>query len=443
MVGRKLKPRAFLGMVALILAGLGLTAGGRGRSATDSGELRIRGGSQTAINAAAPRTTLVISGTCQGTFTVDKSLGLKGGSAAVLDANGGGTTLTVTGRRVILAYLTITGGDSADSAGGILNLSPQLSLSHTTVSGNAGYRGGGIQNQNGVSIARSLITANRAYDLGSGIYNTGGVSLDNSTVSLGAGTGVWNDTAHPGAFWIRDSTINDNSSDQGAGGVENARGSMFIWRSTIANNHATNGAGGAISNHGSLTLGESTITPTTLTAGAGGLVNTGTTTSTATILAGNTRAGIGPLDCTGSIGSTGYNLIGTGNGCSGFISTDIVGTNQAINPRLLGPLGKHGGPTATILPRPPPVQPSTQSHSAPTTQPEPACISALPQAALALQTSEGSPGQRASLRHRISRTLNIGGRLGRMGGPAATSPATERIVNSPAMKSHRKRRWAS
>jgi hypothetical protein len=50
-------------------------------------------------------------------------------------------------------------------------------------------------------------------------------------------------------------------------------------------------------------------------------------------------------DCSGPVTSSGYNLIGNTQGCTGFISTDLTG-----NPPALGALGNNGGPTQTHAP---------------------------------------------------------------------------------------------
>src|SRR5262249_35992347 len=64
---------------------------------------------QTAINAAAPGSTLAIHGTCTGNFTVNKNLTLRGvTSGASLNGNAAGTTLTVsTGATVKIQTLEI------------------------------------------------------------------------------------------------------------------------------------------------------------------------------------------------------------------------------------------------------------------------------------------------------------------------------------------------
>jgi hypothetical protein len=97
---------------------------------------------------------------------------------------------------------------------------------------------------------------------------------------------------------------------------------------------------------------ESTITGNIAAEGTAGV--DGVMTLTATILAGNE---MGRSDCYGTITSKGYNLIGTTIDPTGYDTctvkakpTDQVGTMPPIDP-LLTPLGRHGGPTQTALPR--------------------------------------------------------------------------------------------
>ena len=136
---------------------------------------------QPAIDAAKPGSTLTISGTCLGTFTVfSKDLTLKGGPAT-LDARGAGTTLFVASGTVDVVRLTITGGTGTDfcgaspgcpQGGGIIDFGT-VNLKRSTVSGNGGssaYAGGGILNGGTLNIIHSVVTGNSA-QFGGGIID--------------------------------------------------------------------------------------------------------------------------------------------------------------------------------------------------------------------------------------------------------------------------------
>src|SRR5438105_1585321 len=56
---------------------------------------------QAKIDSAAAGSTLLVKGTCVGTFTVNKNLTLKGNPSSTLDGNKAGTTLTVSGTHTV------------------------------------------------------------------------------------------------------------------------------------------------------------------------------------------------------------------------------------------------------------------------------------------------------------------------------------------------------
>jgi hypothetical protein len=308
---------------------------------------------QAAIDAAPHGAVLDISGTCRGTFTVGKTLVLKGVSSGVLDAQGVGTTLTITGGNVQAFDLTITGGSSSE-AGGVLIVNPGTFRlrRRVTVTGNVGGLAGGIVNRGTLVMARSVVANNN----GAGIVTENNASVDTSTVSSNSGTGVW---IGSGQAYIRDSTVDNNTSTSGAGGIQIDAGATMpvLARSTVASNASTTNSAGGIENAGSLTIIASTVAANESQAGTGGIHSSGFTSMTATILATNTHDGTIRFDCAGSIVSRGYNLVGTtghpaGSSVCSFsaVSTDLVGTSTPIDP-VLGHLGKHGGGTRTIVPR--------------------------------------------------------------------------------------------
>src|SRR5262249_9914723 len=94
---------------------------------------------------------------------------------------------------------------------------------------------------------------------------------------------------------------------------------------------------------GALIVRNSTITANTTFIGGGGIENRDDSTLHLrnTILAGNNR-GPNPSDLSGSLTSSGHNLIGDTSDGSGFDATDLLDVNP-----LLGPLQDNGGPTFT------------------------------------------------------------------------------------------------
>jgi nitrous oxidase accessory protein NosD len=312
---------------------------------------------QAAINAAPKGAILDISGRCVGTFTVEKNLVLRGVSNAVLDAQSVGTTLTITAGHVRLAKLTVTGGDNqvggVDTAGGIWN-GGTLTLVRVTITGNRTEDGApALLNQGTALVQRTLITQTDGDDFQGGIVNHGTATVDKSTISRNSGTGILN--GNHATFTLIDSTVSGNVAAPSAGGVWNM-GSVTILRSTIAGNASANSEGGGIFNTGWLAMTASTVVGNQGDDATGGLANYGTATVAATIIAGNTVAGYA-WDCSGTITSNGYNLIGTklapfDQSCDfGSQSTDQVGGTTPIDP-LVNALGNYGGPTQTVLPKP-------------------------------------------------------------------------------------------
>ncbi len=237
--------------------------------------------------------------------------------------------------------------------------------------------GGGIFNNENITVSNAVITGNIASGDGGGFYNNdlGTANIINTTISNneanynGGGVMAFGDTT------ITNSTINNNAAlavGSGDGGGVAIFGTTDIIQSTISGNTA-NGQGGGVYvtavnphlNHfSSATISNSTITnnlaqtPTLNNGGAGGglasfaLDSTPhkiATTVTSTIISGNfSNTGANDVDelraTSNSIKSGGNNLIGTGNANARFNST---GDQTEVTDPGLTPLGDFGGPTQT------------------------------------------------------------------------------------------------
>jgi hypothetical protein len=302
---------------------------------------------QAAIDAAPKGAILDISGTCVGTFAVGKNLVLKGVSGAVLDGHGGWPVLTVAAGKVRATHLTVTGGVALDDTVAGIKNSGTLTLVRLTLQNNDGVGGvGGIKNLGTLTVQRSVLSR----DLGdtAGIDNAGSATIDHTTIDRSGEAGIRN----AGTLRLTDSTVSHSGGTQDAG-IHNT-GTATIIRSTIAQNFASNGAGGGIINASgaTLTVIESTISDNMADESGGGIINDGSVTLTATIVAGNTfDRGDGPSDCLGpGFVSNGYNLFGTP--CGTMRSTDLAGTFDQPLDAMLKILGAYGGPTQTMVPRP-------------------------------------------------------------------------------------------
>ena len=357
-----------------------------------------------ALNLNTPVVINIPAGTYQLTLTnsVDEQGGdldiksnvtLKGAGAGqtILDGNAADRVLEIyQGKTVSVEGVTIQNGKVNNSNGGGIYNSGTLTLKDSTVSGNTAIgntnnngHGGGIYNDSTgtLTLTNSTVSGNTA-SVGGGIFNSGTLTLKDSTVSgntanPGSGGGILN---YLGTLTLTDSTVSGNTAGYGGGGIYGL-GTLTLTNSTVSGNRAEYDGGG-IGNAGTLTLTNSTVSGNRASGGGGVYVYSGTANlsfSTLTgnqatsagggiyidsgtgtvqlkgvILAGNTSGGSGP-ECSGSLTSQGYNLIGNVAGCTltqqQNPNTDITGTEQNPLDPLLGPLADNGGPTKTHLPR--------------------------------------------------------------------------------------------
>lgn len=246
---------------------------------------------------------------------------------------------------------TVSNNSATTQGGGIENQGT-LTLTNTTVSGNSANGAGGILNNNTLTLNNSVVRDNTA-DSAAGIANvssifsiTATLTLNNSTVSnnsaISSVGGIFNLS---GTTTLLNSTVSGNSAPFGGGILNSNLGTMILTASTVSNNTAESGAG--IVTSGTLSLTNSTISSNSATFIVGGVFNQfGSVNIDNTIIAGNTAPNT--PDVFGPFISQGYNLIGVGDGSTGFGGVgDQVGTlGSPLDPKL-GPLADNGGPTKT------------------------------------------------------------------------------------------------
>jgi hypothetical protein len=288
-----------------------------------------------------------------GTMTVTNST-ISDNSGGFYGGYGGGGifnqgTLTVTAStltgNVISGIHTIGGGGICNSFIGT------LTVTDSTISGNseANY-GGGIYNENRLTVANSILSDNSA-TYGGGIYNSGGTAtVTNSTIS-GNSTAGFQDGGgilNGGTLTVTNSTISGNSAANYGGGIDNYLGTVTVTDSTISSNSANDGGG--IWTSAGLTVTASTLSGNSARDLGGGvdLISSSRATLQNVLVAGNSAPS--SPDVAGSLTSQGHNLIGDGTGGSGFDPTDLVGTSANPIDPLLGPLADNGGPTPTMAP---------------------------------------------------------------------------------------------
>ena len=229
-----------------------------------------------------------------------------GASSLTIDANQRNFSIfsiDIAGNLAI-SGVTVTGANRSGS-GGAFNNSGSLTITNSTISGNAAQIGAGINNTGSgtLTVSNSALSTNSAANHGAGIYNSGTATV-----------------AH--------STLNNNTATNDGGGINSNGGTLTLTNSTISGNTAT--TGGGIVNFATLTVTNSTISGNTA-----GISNFNTLNIANTIIANSTSG----ADCAGTQpASSNNNLVEDGSVTSGAITGDP----------FLGPLANNGGPTFTM-----------------------------------------------------------------------------------------------
>ncbi len=249
------------------------------------------------------------------------------GPAAGVTINAGGQSRVFqidSGVTANISGLSITGGSTTGSGGGLYNYGGTATLTGVTVSGNTAASGGG------------LFTSKR------GTITVVGCTISGNTAAMGAG--LYDD----GTTELTDCTISGNSATAGGGLFITKRGTITVIGCTISGNTAA--AGGGIYDSATSNPDAGTIGGNSAATGSGiDALASGSATVENTIIAANTGTGGSPSDIggdnSGSVVGT-YDLVGPG-GAGGISGTgDIVLTN--LSSPLLAPLGNYGGPTQTM-----------------------------------------------------------------------------------------------
>ncbi len=237
--------------------------------------------------------------TLSGELVVTHNLLIRNGAGgvSVINARQSGRVFEIgAGASVTLSGLTLTGGRDINQGAGILNLGT-LTISNSTITGNATFGGGGILNVGTLAISDSTIAGNTAYGSGGGLFNVGTLTVTNSTI-----------------------TGNTAASGSG-GGILNA-GTALLVNDTIARNTAGTGGGLALASPATQTRVWNTL------------------------VALNTAAA--DPDILGSFVSLGHNLIGNTAGATGFSTAKQDLLNVSAASIGLGQLASNGGPTQTM-----------------------------------------------------------------------------------------------
>ena len=310
-----------------------------------------------AIGKASSGDTILVSvgpyiGTGDQVVLIDKSLTLSGGWDASFITQGGMSTIDGQGARqgilvnngttVIVDHFTVQNGFSNLNGGGIYT-EGELTLDNSVVtSSTAPQYGGGISSWGigALTISNSIISGNTAGG-GGGIAAVGGtlITLNNSSVINNHsynGAGIWTGQN----LILNNSTIKDNTASENGGGIFiYVTNSMTLNNSTITGNQALNGGGILLSNYSSgggpqeTTILNSTVSNNTAQAGGGITMEYSFPDRVVavrnSIIAQNTASSA--ADCSGSIGTSDHNIIGSTSGCT---VTSGSGDQFNINPLI-------------------------------------------------------------------------------------------------------------
>jgi len=279
--------------------------------------------------------------------TLNSNINVQGPGANVLTvarSGAGGTSqfgvFTFLSGTSTLSGLTISGGSSDFSGGGILN-EDTLTVSNSTVTNNsANNLGGGILNDGTLTLSNSTVTNNSAPNgFGGGVGNTGTFMVSNSTVANNAANNGGGGIDNTGSLTVSNSTVANNSANAFGGGIY-SNSTLTVSNSTVTNN-AANFGGGIYNFRGTLTVNNSTAVNNAASQSGGGIYNGNILNLSNSIVANNT-APASP-DLKGSMNSGDYNLIKNTSGATLTGTHNITGQDP-----VLGSLADNGGPTPTM-----------------------------------------------------------------------------------------------
>jgi hypothetical protein len=321
----QLVQRALLPVLALVL-GLIVVAPPAARAAGSNCTVNGAGGAdyttiQAAVDDTGCTTITVAAGTYREHVAIGRDLSISGAGASstTVDGTHSGRVFTIIGATVTLHDLTIANGTVEGSPGGGIINNGTLTVSNSTLTGNAARTGGGIFNYSTLTVSNSTLADNSASNNGGGIANVGTLTVSNSTLAGNSASGEYGY----------------------GGGIDNG-GTLTVSNSTLAGNSASGayGYGGGIINSGTLTASNSTLAGNSAYDG-GGISSYSTLTMSNSIIANSLSGG----DCLLYIAITdsGGN-IADGN-CHFTAASSRNNTDPKLDPNGLQ---NNGGPTKTI-----------------------------------------------------------------------------------------------
>ncbi len=340
-------------------------AGGNAHKGGDGGGIYLSSSS----TATLTNSTIGYNVTGDGGSGGDGASGGNGGYGGI----GGGiysvsSDLTLIGSTVV-SNTTGAGGDGGNASSGVGG------------AGGYGGSGAGIYGSGTMMVAVDSVISNNQTGLGgsggsgttpgaAGLRGNGGgfapsngshatlteCTIGDNSALLGGGLYVYGSGT---VVTLDGCTVSGNVADEQAGGISISGGAtLALTNSTVSGNRARKDGGGIFNTSGSTTtLTFVTVTGNTAdldnngSGNGGGIRNTGALTMTNTIVASNYDKGDENPDCSGSITSGDYDLLGIGDSVDCTFTSqphDLVGTTASpLNPGLALNLEDNGGPTLT------------------------------------------------------------------------------------------------
>jgi CSLREA domain-containing protein len=338
---------------------------GDGVCDTGNGECTLRAAIQEA-NALPGDDTILLP---EGTFTLSIA-GAEEDAAATGDLDITGN-LTINGTD---AANTIIDGNALDRVIHISGSSSTVTITNLTIqNGAAPGSGGGIFNSGTLTLSDSILRNNFANCTASALYNDGSFISNHTVISQNVGGGIYclgmavlnissgimtlnstsvtNNKPDGGIYNYATLTLNNSTvSGNTGGGVNDTPGGIYNWsgttvlnNSTVSGNTTNSGGGIFTGGGGTLRLNNSTVIHNSASTG-GGIYNHPSAPADVilrnTIVADNIASENSP-DCSGSIGSEDYNLIGDTSSCDFAASTGDLTNIDAKLGSLIGSPAYH------------------------------------------------------------------------------------------------------
>ncbi|MEO0804725.1 MAG: CHAT domain-containing protein [Cyanobacteria bacterium J06643_4] len=356
------------------------------RATRDGGGLRAAGRSQVALSDDVALIGNQAADDGGGLFIADSSTGQIDSAQVVGNTagNDGGGLYIFSDSNADVRNTRLENNRAIEAGGGLsVSFGSHATVTATAFDNNRARFGGGLRVRD--ATASVIGSQNRDVTNNRASVQGGGAFINNSNVILRAVEIADNDAATDGGaialagtsvLALSTAAFNDNTAgNQGGALYSEASGELVVESSTLAENEATSGAGlfnqgtatltnstfsgnvasdrgGAIASDGpsaQLTLRNSTLTQNLANSTGGGISvrNTQAARLLNTIVAGNSSP-IG-RDVSGQYTDQGNNLIGVGDGATGFTNSSLVGSAPSPVDPGLEALADNGGPTKTHL----------------------------------------------------------------------------------------------